>query len=68
MSVIVPLGGKHRSVKSLLAELMNDEDITKLVIVTMDKEGNTGKAHFEMTRAELTYAAQLINRIAFDEL
>lgn len=68
MSNIVPLGGSHRSAKSLLAEVMNDPGLARCVVITFAEDGGVGWGHFEMTRAEMTYAAALINRIAFEEI
>ncbi len=66
-NVITPIGGAHRSAKSLLAEVMNDPGLEKCVVMTIDKEGNGGIAQFEMTRAEMCYAAAVIVREAFSE-
>lgn len=66
-SIVVPIGGKHKSVKSLLAEIMNDTDVERLVIVTFLKDGECSMAQFETTRADLCYAGALIQRMAFDD-
>ena len=68
MSKVTPIGGVHRSARSLLAEVMNDPGLAKCVVITLDKDGNIGWGHFEMSRAEMTYAAATINRMAFDEI
>lgn len=67
MSKIVPLGGAHRSAKSLLAQVMNDPELDKCVVVTISKNGDIGIAHFEMTRAEMCYAAAVITRHTFGD-
>lgn len=68
MNNIIPLGGSHKSAKSLLAEIMNDPNLERCVIITMSKDGGIGWGHYEMTRADMTYAAALIQRMAFDEI
>ena len=67
MSKITPIGGKHRSARSLLAEVMNDANVTRCVVVTFDADGNVGWGHYEVSRGEMTYAAALLTRIAFDD-
>jgi hypothetical protein len=64
---IVPIGGKHMSAASLLAEIMNDPEVERLVIVTFLTDGDCGTAQFETTRAELCYAAALIQKMAFED-
>lgn len=64
---IVPIGGSHRSAKSMLAEVMNDPDLERCIVVSIGKGGGIGWGHYEMSRAEMTYAAALIQRLAFDE-
>ena len=34
MSKVTPIGGVHKSASSLLAEIMNDLDVEKCVVVT----------------------------------
>jgi hypothetical protein len=36
---ITPLGGKHKSASSLLAEIMNDPAAKRVVVFTFDGEG-----------------------------
>jgi hypothetical protein len=67
LSKIAPIGGVHRSARSLLAEVMNDPYMVKCIVITMNEAGEIGWGHFETTRAEMTYAAAFINRMAFDE-
>lgn len=52
---------------SLLAEIMADPDVEKCIVVTLLKNGDTGTAHYEMSIADMCYAAALIQRIAFEE-
>jgi hypothetical protein len=56
-SKVVPLGGKHKSASSLLAEMMNDRRARGVVVFTFDGEGNMGFAHFECTHSEMAYAS-----------
>jgi len=67
MGKVVPLGGKHKSVSSLLAEIISDVEIEKCVIVALRKDGEAWTAHYEMTRADMCYAAALLQRLAFEE-
>ena len=64
---ITPIGGTHRSAASLLAEIMNDPNMVRCVVITFDVDGNVGWGHYEVSRGEMTYAAALLNRIAFDD-
>jgi hypothetical protein len=61
---IVPLRGHHENWRSLMGEIMEDDGVCKLVIVTFKTDGNAAIAHFEMTRAEMAYAALLIQEQA----
>ena len=54
---ITPLGGKHKSASSLLAEIMNDPKAKRGVVFTFDGEGNMSFAHFDCTRSEMAYAS-----------
>jgi hypothetical protein len=67
MGKIVPIGGRHMSPASMLAEIMNDEMVEKCVVVTILKDGDIGTAQYEMTVSDMCYAAALIQRIAFEE-
>lgn len=42
MGKIVPIGGKHRSARSMLAEVMDDPGLDKCWVISMDKDGNIG--------------------------
>lgn len=67
MTKIAPIGGTHRSARSLLAEIMNHPNMKRCVVVTIAEDGSLGWGHYEMTGAELTYAAALLNRLAFGD-
>lgn len=67
LNVIVPLGGRHQSARSLLAEIMNDPELEKVVLVAYQRNGDSMVAHYQCTRAELTFAAATIERFAFDD-
>lgn len=64
---IAPIGGVHRSAKSLLAEAMNSPGLMKAWVVTMDENGDIGLGHYEMTRAETAYIGTLLQRFAFGD-
>jgi len=66
MSKIVALGGKHKSVKSLLAEMMGDEEISSCVVMGITKDGNTKFAHFDVTRKEMAFAACVFQHHAIE--
>lgn len=57
MSKIVALGGKHKSVQSLLAEMMGDDQITSCVVMGFTNDGNSKFAHFNVARKEMAFAA-----------
>lgn len=66
---IIPLGGRHKSGGSLLAEAMNDPALDHCVLVSFDSSGEGyAVSHFGMTRERLCFAAELIRRVAFDEM
>ena len=67
MNVVTPLGGRHKSARSLLAEAMNDPDLDQCVIISFSKDGDYGVSHFEMTRERLCFAAELLKRLAFED-
>jgi hypothetical protein len=48
-SKVVPLGGKHQSASSLLAEIMNDPTAKRVAVFTFDGEGKMSFAHFDCT-------------------
>ena len=54
---IVPLGGKHRSAKSMLAEIMNDPDMASCVVFTFDGKGNMGFGQFGVSSQEMAFAS-----------
>ena len=61
---ITPLGGKHKSASSLLAEAMNDPNAKRAVVFTFDGEGNMGFGQFGVTRSEMAYASVIAARHA----
>ncbi len=60
MSKVVALGGKHKSVSSLLSQAMADETVKNVVVVTFHENGECELAHFECTCQQLAYASVLI--------
>lgn len=64
---IVPIGGAHKSARSLLAEVMNDEGMVKVVLVTLSQDGEAGFAQYGLTRAEMAWAAAVVHRHIFDD-
>lgn len=67
MSKIVPIGGEHRSAKSLLAEVMNDPELERCVVVTLGPGDRVGWAFYMMSSEQLTYAAAILNRVALED-
>jgi hypothetical protein len=59
-NVVVPLGGAHKSARSLLAEAMNDPRLDHCVLICFDKDGSYGFSHFGMSRERMCFAAELI--------
>lgn len=66
MSKIVPLHGKHQSVKSLLAEMMGDDEITSVVIMGFTDDGNTKFAHYGVVRKDMAFAACVFSQQAVE--
>lgn len=67
MTKVVALGGKHKSVPSLLSQAMADETIKNVVIVTFHENGDSELAHFECTRAQLAYASLVVGKVVFED-
>lgn len=61
---VVPFGKRFENWRALLAHVAEDAAIEDFVIVTSDKEGQMGFAHFNMSRERLAYAALVIQRKA----
>lgn len=66
MSKVVALGGKHKSVPSLLSQAMADPSIKNVVIVTFHENGDCETAHFECTRQQLAYASMAVGGMVFE--
>jgi len=66
-SKIVALGGAHKSVFSMLAEMMGDPNIKRAIVFGFDDSGNMQWCHFEVTRKEMAYAAAVAMRHAVEE-
>lgn len=66
MSKIVPIGGSHKSVKSLLAEMMGDDEIEGCVIMGFTKDGNTKYAHFGVTYKDMAFASCVFQHYAVE--
>ena len=64
--MIVPLRGYHEGVKSLLGEMMEDDQIDHIVLVTFNKDGTSGVCHFDVTRKEMAWAALLLQNFALE--
>lgn len=67
MSKVHPLGGKHKSASSMLAEAMADLDCKRALVFWFDDSGNMKYGHFEVTRKETAYAAAVALQIAVEE-
>ena len=67
MNKVSPIGGTHRSPQSFFAEFMNDEDIEHCVVVAILKNGKSRIGKFDISRAELAFAALLIQHEALDD-
>ena len=67
MSKVVALGGKHKSVPSLLSQAMADPTIKNVCIVTFHENGDSETAHFECTREQMAFASLAMGRMAFDD-
>lgn len=60
MSKVSPIGGKHQSVSSMLAEAMADPACKRAVICWFDDDGNMSYGHFRLTRKEMAYASVVL--------
>jgi len=65
---IEPLRGSFENWRALLGHIMEDDDVERFVIVTLKKDGTMWTAHFEMTIAEIAYAALLLQKKAMEEI
>lgn len=63
---IVPIKGQFEGWRALLAHIMEDETVARLVVVTSCSDGSMKSAHFEMTREQMAYAALIIQKNALD--
>ena len=66
MSKVVALGGKHKSVSSLLSQAMADATVKNCVIVTFHENGDCETAQFECTRQQLAYAALCVENMVWE--
>lgn len=60
---VIPLRGKFENAKAFLHNIAND-DIQEFVIITINKNGDIGRANFNMTRANMAYASILIAELS----
>jgi hypothetical protein len=69
MTKVVPLGGKHKSVKSFLAEMMGREDLGAVIVFAFTNDGDMIWGHYEVTRERMAYAGanMLQSSVAADE-
>ena len=66
MSKVVAIGGKHRSVPSLLSQAMADSTIKTCCLITFHENGESEIAHFECTRQQLAYASVIMANFALE--
>jgi hypothetical protein len=66
-SKVVALGGKHKSVSSLLSQAMADPTVKNVIIMTFHDDGACETAHFECTRQQMAWASLCVGRMAFDD-
>jgi hypothetical protein len=57
MSKVVPIGGSHKSASSLLAEVMTDPNLERVLICGFMKNGEMNFTHFECTLQEFAFAS-----------
>ena len=60
---IVPIGGEHQSIQSLLADMMQDNP-AKIVVVTFDDDGIPTWGCFGVNHSEVAFAALIMQRVA----
>jgi hypothetical protein len=59
---IVPIGGQHQSARSLLAEVMNDEELDSVVLVAFLKDGTPVPTWYGTTMANMSYAIMILQQ------
>lgn len=59
---IIPLGGKHRSAQSLLAELQANPSITGVAVVTFQGDHDVGYAYYDCSPELLTLAGAILTQ------
>ena len=64
---IIPLGGKHKSPQSLLAEVMNDPNLTKVAVFTFHKDGSMGQAYIGLSNAEMAFVGAVATRTSLED-
>lgn len=67
MGKVVALGGKHKSVSSLLSQAVADETVKNVIIMTFHENGDYETAHFECSRQQMAWASLCVSRMAFEE-
>jgi hypothetical protein len=68
MNKIVPIGGVHKTASSLLAEIMSDDMVEKVIVLTMDKDRNMKFAHLNFTDEEMSLASIILQKKVMDLL
>jgi len=63
---IHPIKGHFTSWRALLASVMENDDIERLCMITIHKDGSMHSCHFEMSREQTAFAALILQKNALE--
>lgn len=64
---VVPMRGRYEQWRALLGEIMEDDSVEHLVVVTFGKDGTVKSGHYECTREEMAFGALLLQKKAMED-
>lgn len=65
---ITPIGGVHRSARSLLAEIMNDPQLSGVAVFATTTDGCLKTGHFEIKCAEMALISVIAHEISAETM
>jgi len=68
MADIIPITGEHQSVKSLLGSIMNDNELTTVIVYAFKENGACKFGHFEATVDQFALVSVAAAKIAQDSM
>ena len=54
---IIPIRGHHENWRSLMGEIMEDDGVAKVIVLTIDKQGTMRHGWFGVTVADLAFGS-----------